>query len=207
MDRTLERKGFNTLIGLLFVIALISSALLVKYAAKYFASWGVFSLLLIYVAIAGVGVMISRESLDPRVTIAGFMLVMIPGGIALSRLFSALGSTLIAHVLSITIASTIVMTVVANVAPRIFKVRKYMICTNIIAVVALEIISKEAGWCQMKFMSMLIAGLFSLYVCYNWSLAQGYERTISAATDTCAEFYLRPIWRIRDLIVVREEED
>lgn len=208
MDRTLARKRFNTQIGAIFLVALLASALLVKFTAKYFVTWGLFPLLLIYCAMAFVGVMISRQSPDPKMTIAGFMLVMVPGGIAMNRFFSALGSTLIAHVLSITIGAVVVMIIEANVLPGLFKAeRKYMICANIMTVIVLEIISYLFGWCQMKFMPMLIAGAYNVYLCYTWAIAQKYEYTLYAAADTCAEFYLRPIWRIRDLIFEYRDMD
>lgn len=200
MSRTLAFRGFNFVIGLIFLAGLFSSALIAKYTAAYFASWGAFVLLLVYVAIAFVGVTLSKDSNDPLMLFIGFMLVMAPSGLVLNRFLSTLRLTVVYHVTSIAIATVAVMAIAALVLPKLFRDPKHIMCIAAVSVIVFEIISQSAGWSRMGFFSMLITGGYCLYVAYIWGLAGRYEFTTEAAMDGAVEFYLKPIWRVREFI-------
>lgn len=199
--RTLALKEYNSLIGIIMLIGLGCSALLMKFTVRYFASWSLFALILVYVAVAFVGVLISEESGDPKQSFIGFMLVVAPSGIVMNRIFSAFRSTVVAHALSIAIGMVIVMTILGYFLPKFFLEAKNMMIMSILTVVILEVIAKQAGWSQMQFFHLLIAGALSLYIAYIWTRGQKYEHTVGAAVDVGVEYYLRPINKIKSFML------
>lgn len=203
MSRTLAFRGirsFNVTFGLVFLAGLLSSALIAKFTSAYFASWGAFVLLLVYAAVAFVGVNLSKDSTDPLMLFIGFMLVMAPSALVLNRFFQTLRLTIVYHVASIAIGVIAIMTVAAAFLPKIFRDPKHITCMAVVAVIALEIISQSAGWSRMGFFSILITGGYCLYIAFIWGKAERYEFTTGAALDGAVEFYLKPLWRLRNYI-------
>jgi FtsH-binding integral membrane protein len=178
------------LIGVILLIGFVTSACIAKWTAGFFANWNPFLLIIVYFVLAISGIVISKNSDDPRFSFLGYMLVVAPSGMILSVVLKGVDSSIIIRALMVTVAVIITMTILAYLRPDFFLSLGRVLAASLAIVIVLEIIASIAGWYRPGIWDVVVAGIFSLWIGYDWAKAQQYPLTLDNAIDSCVDLYL-----------------
>ncbi len=189
-NRPLSLKGFNATIGIVLLEGLLLSALITKSLGAFFATWNVWVLMIAYFIISIIGIVISRKSDRPAMSLLGYNLVVVPAGAVLSVALRGIKPDLIIHALLITAGVVVIMIIAAQLMPDVFIRLGKALFIALIAVIVIEIIAALAGWFRASWWDAIVAGIFALYIGYDWSKAQRSELTLDGAIDSCVDLYL-----------------
>ena len=189
-NRPLSLKGFNATIGVVLLEGLLLSALITKSLGAWFATWNVWVLMIGYFVISIIGIIISRKSDRPAMSLLGYNLVVVPAGAVLSVALRGVKPDLIIHALLITAGVVVIMIIAAQLMPDVFIRLGKALFIALIAVIVIEIIAALAGWFRASWWDAIVAGIFALYIGYDWSKAQRSELTLDGAIDSCVDLYL-----------------
>ena len=189
-NRPLSLKGFNATIGIVLLEGLLLSALITKSLGGWFATWNVWVLMIVYFIVSIIGIVISRKSDRPAMSLLGYNLVVVPAGAVLSVALRGVKPDLIIHALLITAGVVVIMIIAAQLMPDVFIRLGKALFIALIAVIVIEIIAALAGWFRASWWDAIVAGIFALYIGYDWSKAQRSELTLDGAIDSCVDLYL-----------------
>lgn len=189
-DRRLSLEQYNGVIGAVLIEGLLLSALLAKMLGGLFSLISPLALVIGYLIISIIGIVVTHRSDRPLMSFLGYNLVVVPTGILLSVLLRGVKTDLIIHALLITAGVVLVMIGAAQLRPRIFLKMGRALSVALIAVIIIEIIAAIAGWFSHGWWDALVAGIFALYISYDWAKAQSNELTLDGAIDSCLDLYL-----------------
>ena len=189
-DRRLSLEQYNGVIGAVLIEGLLLSALLAKMLGGLFSLISPLALVIGYLIISIIGIVVTHRSDRPLMSFLGYNLVVVPTGILLSVLLRGVKTDLIIHALLITAGVVLVMIGAAQLRPRIFLKMSRALAVALVAVIVIEIIAAIAGWFSHGWWDALVAGIFALYIGYDWAKAQSNELTLDGAIDSCLDLYL-----------------
>jgi len=145
-----------------------------------------------YIGCCITGMLMSSRSDNPVISFIGYNLVVLPIGFVVSVTVSAYGGTGSAVVLQAflyTALITFVMIGLASVAPEFFSKLGGILFAALLGLIICELVVFFLGIDQ-RITAWIGAGIFSLYIGYDFWRAQEYPKTVDNAVDSALDIYL-----------------
>ena len=149
-----------------------------------------------YIVLALVGVLLTKSH-SAVISFIGYNLVVIPLGFVLSLYISEFEPLLVATVFFETAAVTLTMMLLSLVFPRLFLSLARALGITLLIVIVVEIIATVIMIATGAFnddfflvIDWIVVVVFSLYIGYDWAIAQRRHRTVDAAVDSACALYL-----------------
>jgi FtsH-binding integral membrane protein len=133
---------------------------------------------------------ISRKSDNPWVSFLGYNLVVVPIGIVLSVCLQGQSVVSITYALATTAGVVAIMLIASTMFPNIFLSLGRILGLTLFAIIIVELLLAIFGVATPTFLDVIVAGLFCLYIGYDWAKAQSEDPTPDAAVDACVGLYL-----------------
>lgn len=206
-SKPLPLAKFNTAIGIVLMEGFLLTALIIKIAGAYFAKWSPWLLVIVCFVAAIAGMVISAKSNRPQISFLGYNLVVVSMGAVLSVVFKDAAPRAVIHAAVITAVIIIGMIIAGQMIPSFFLKLERVLTIALIGVIAVELIACFAGWIRFSFWDVLVAGLFALWVGYDWAKAQRGELTLDAAIDSCVALYLDAANLLIRIVAIIDDDD
>ena len=166
-NKQLSLKEFNLMIGLFLLYGAGVTALGIKFLTPIFKNWNVWGLLLGYILAVVVGTVIAFKSDKPVVSFIGY-----------------------SNALLITIGVIVVMMIAAYLKPTFFLKLGRVLMLALVALIVIELVCLAFGLMEPKLIDVIAAGLFALFIGWDWAKAQQSEITLDGAIDSCVSLYI-----------------
>ncbi len=186
----MSRAAYNDLIGVILLYGFGLNVLLVTTCAQYFANINPIALIIGYLVLSITGIVMSRKSDNPWVSFLGYNLVVVPIGIVLSVCLQGQSVVSITHALATTVGVVTIMLIASTMFPNIFLSLGRILGLTLFAIIIVELLLAIFGVATPTFLDVIVAGLFCLYIGYDWAKAQSEDPTPDAAVDACVGLYL-----------------
>ena len=149
------------------------------------------------------GIMMSSRSSNPAISFLGYNLVVIPIGIVLSSIVISydLSSAIIRDAFLYTLLITGCMIALSVVHPQLFASLGKVLFASLIGLLIAELIVSLLGVDQV-ITSWVGAGLFSVYIGYDFYRSQQFAKTLDNAVDCALDLYLDIINLFLDILKI-----
>ena len=149
-----------------------------------------------YIVLAFIGFLLTRSH-SAAVSFIGYNLVVIPLGFVLSLYISEFEPLLVASVFFETAAVTLTMMLLSLIFPRLFLSLGRALGITLLIVIVVELIASIVMMATGAFsddffivIDWIVVVVFSLYIGYDWAIAQRRHRSVDAAVDSACALYL-----------------
>lgn len=195
-DKEISARSYNLTIGGVLLYGLLMNAILcyvfsapermVMLLENYLF------LIIAYVVCCIAGIMLSSKSNNPVLSFVGYNLVAVPVGLIVSIsvfAYGGIGSEIVTQAFVITLLITGFMVAASMYKPEFFEGLGGMLLVCLLGLVVAEIILLIFRVDQV-ITAWIGAGLFSLYIGYDFYKAQQYPKTVDNAVDSALDIYL-----------------
>lgn len=195
-DKEISARSYNLTIGGVLLYGLLMNAILcyvfsapermVMLLENYLF------LIIAYVVCCIAGIMLSSKSNNPVLSFVGYNLVAVPVGLIVSIsvfAYGGMGSEIVTQAFVITLLITGFMVAASMYKPEFFERLGGMLAVCLIGLVVAELIMLIFRVDQ-TITAWIGAGLFSLYIGYDFYKAQQYPKTVDNAVDSALDIYL-----------------
>ena len=187
---------YNLILGGVLFWGFLANALICFFTRSVIAEWNPIPILVGYLVFALVGVLMTR-SRSAVVSFIGYNLVVLPLGFMLSLFLVGYEPYLITSVFLMTAAVTLTMMLLSLVFPRLFLSMGRALGITLLIVIVFQLIFTFVALATGVFNDSLfllidwvVVVVFSLYIGYDWAIAQKRYRTVDAAVDSACALYL-----------------
>ena len=187
---------YNLILGGVLFWGFLANALICFFTRSVIAEWNPIPILVGYLVFALVGVLMTR-SRSAVVSFIGYNLVVLPLGFMLSLFLVGYEPYLIMSVFLMTAAVTLTMMLLSLVFPRLFLSMGRALGITLLIVIVFQLIFTFVALATGVFNDTLfllidwvVVVVFSLYIGYDWAIAQKRYRTVDAAVDSACALYL-----------------
>ena len=201
-------RAYNLLIGAVLLWGFVINALMCIYLTDTFMEWNFTMVLIGYFIIAIAGISLSISSDNAFISFIGYNLVVLPVGVVLS-IFIRLSEVTnydIVNTLYVTAGLTLFMMAAAMIFPGFFSKLERVLFLTLAGVIIVEIIAIMINKTLPSQWDLLVAGLFCLYIGYDWGKAQALPKTADNAVDMCVGLYLDVINLFVSLLSSKSKE-
>lgn len=194
-DSIIEDRTYNLVMGGVVLYGLFVNLFMCLYcteiAVNFIVSTG-FMFYVIYMGLCIAGIFISRRSDSPLVSFLGYNLVVVPLGVIVSAsvwIYGGAGSPVVTQAVLYTGIITACMIALSVAFPDFFSRLGGILCAILLGIVISELICMIIGIEQM-ITAWLGAGIFSLYIGYDFWRSQEYPKTVDNAVDSAVDIYI-----------------
>ncbi len=147
------------------------------------------------------GVMISRKSDRPAISFLGYNLVVVPVGIVVAGavIMGGYDPSVVGQAMITTAGVTVIMVAAGLLFPDFFSKIGSILFFGLLGVIIGMIVSFFIPGASMA-VTVISAGLFSLYIGYDVYRSQQFPRTVDNAVDCAMDIYLDIINLFLDLL-------
>lgn len=203
---TLDNKKFNLILGLVIAygvgVNVLTCALL--NSVEFTNTMTIVTCVVAFVL--GIGGIFVSQSNKPSMSFLGYNMLVIPFGVMLSTTVRLYEPHIVLEAFVITFLIMLLMITVSSMFPDVFKnmgvVLFIVLCGLIVAYLAFYLLGINT-----LVLSWISAGLFSLYIGYDWVVAQSGPKTLDAAIDAALGIYLDIVNLFLDLLRILGEAD
>ena len=136
------------------------------------------------------GTVIFQKSDNPAISFLGYNLIVLPIGIVLTPFLHSFDPTLIMDALLVTGGFTGLMMFLGATYPAFFLSIGRVLAFSLIGIILIEIGLIFTMGHQPEIIDWLVAGLFCMYIGYDWARANKIPKTMDNAVDSAASLYL-----------------
>ena len=133
-------------------------------------------------------------------------MICVPIGLLLSISLKGIDTSLIVTAIGLTAAVTIIMTIAAVMFPNFFSKLGPTLFITLIALLVVEIIAIFTGM-STGWIDTICVVLFSLYIGYDYHVAQQYPKTLDNAIDSSIDIYLDVINLFIRILSILDKDD
>jgi FtsH-binding integral membrane protein len=194
-----ERSGFDTMSERAFYFAIGISmlwgtgitALIAGEVAKSGFEPGIMSILILGLAIPYIGIWISVSSSNPIISFVGYNMVCLPFGAILAPIVNHYSPQLIQNACMATCCVTATMMCLSMIYPGFFSQLGGVLFSALIGLLVVRCMQIFIpSLAHMSLLDWIGAGIFSLYIGYDWYRATSVPKTLDNALDISIELYL-----------------
>ncbi len=138
-------------------------------------------------SLIGIGLARSQNAL---ISLLGYHFIVVPTGVMLGPFVNALSPQVLQHTLFLTGGVTCGMMGAATVYPAIFLKLGRALFFSLIALIVVSLLSMFFFPAAYTVIDYVAAGIFSLYIAYDYARAQAIPKTMDNAVDVCIALYL-----------------
>jgi len=191
----ISTQAYNAIIGGVLLWGLLVNYLLcskVTTISTLFPNMSPIVFAIVYIVVVVIGIMITLKAQNPAVSFLGYNIVVVPFGIVISTLvehYGGISSNVVsqAFLYTLLIAAAILATVVFF--PKAFEKVGRALGIALLGAILCELILLIFGVRQI-WMSWVAAGLFSLYLGYDFYRSQQYPKTVKNAIASAMDIYM-----------------
>ena len=182
-------QAYNAAIGGSVFYGLVLNFILAYTAYPLVAGINPTFFLIAYFILVIAGTIMSGRSSNPFISFIGYNLICIPIGLMLSMYLPgvAIGTVLFAILLTVVI--TLLMTIAACLVPSAFERLGVGLFVSLICIIIVEVLALIIGF-PIGWIDGIAAGVFALYIGYDYVVAQRYPKTLDNAVDSSIDIYL-----------------
>ena len=190
---------YNLILGGVLFWGFLANALICFFTRSVIEEWNPIPILVGYLVFALVGVLMTR-SRSAVVSFIGYNLVVLPLGFMLSLFLVGYEPYLITSVFLMTAAVTLTMMLLSLVFPRLFLSMGRALGITLLIVIVFQLIFtfvaratgvfNDSRRNSGRIIIEAVVVVFSLYIGYDWAIAQKRYRTVDAAVDSACALYL-----------------
>lgn len=188
-DTIVSPRTYNLLIGAITAYGLIINYIICRYFSHVFLQMNPFTLYIGYFVCAIAGCIIVNVSHKPFVSFIGYNLVVLPLGAVLSVALYGYDTRIIFQACGLTGSVVVIMICLAALFPNVFLSMGRVLFFSLLALLLVGLFGSLFGL-SLGFYSYLAAGIFSLYIGYDWARANQYVRTLDNAVDSACDLYI-----------------
>ncbi len=188
-DIVLSHRAYNLLIGGITAYGLIMNFIICRFFSHIFMQIHRPSLYGIYAVLAITGVLIVNFSHKPAISFLGYNMIVLPLGAVLSTIVATIHPLIIFQTCGLTASVTVIMLCLSILLPQFFLRIGRVLLISLISLIVIGLFSMISGM-HLSFYSYLSAGIFSLYIGYDWARANSYTHTLNNAVEAACELYL-----------------
>ena len=183
---------YNLVLGGTVVYGLVANILICAFLTPFALSINPIALFIAYLVCVIAGSTISSRSSSPLLSFLGYNLIVLPVGLVVSisvYYYGGISSTLVYTAFQYTLGITATMFLLASIFPDFFCRLHGVLLGGLIGLIISEIVLFFLG-IHTVVSSLIGAGLFSLYIGYDFVRAQRYPKTLDNAVDAAVGIYL-----------------
>ena len=187
---------YNLVLGGVLLWGFLANALICLFTRNISLIDYAVPILISYIVLALVGVLMTR-SRSAAVSFIGYNFVVIPLGFVLSLYISEFEPLLVATAFFETAAVTLTMMLLSLIFPRLFLSMGRALGITLLIVIVVELVVGLVMVATGAFnenillvIDMIAVAVFSLYIGFDWAMAQRRYRSVDAAVDSACALYL-----------------
>lgn len=196
---TLSPRMYNLVIGACITYGFVVNAIIVATCSDFFMAMSpaVFIIGYILVAILGIALTMSDR---PLISFIGYNLVVLPLGALLSTCLPNHDTINVLQAIIITGIIFLVMTCLATAFPNIFSKLGRGLFISLIVLIVVELVSIFIFGFFGTIFNWISAVIFTLYIGYDWHVAQSYPKTLDNAIDSACDLYIDLVNLVIDIL-------
>ncbi len=184
-------RAYNLVMGLTVLYGVVVNIILCSLVGNVYEYVNPLLFLILYFVCAIAGQFIAFRSSNPAVSFLGYNMIVVPLGLVVSTLveyYGGLNSFVVLQAFYYTALITAIMTIASFVFPQFFEKVGGFLFFGLIGILIASIFSIFFG--GFYIISLFAAGLFSLYIGYDFYRSQQFAKTVDNAIDCAIDIYL-----------------
>ncbi|MCE9611373.1 MAG: Bax inhibitor-1 family protein [Chthoniobacter sp.] len=177
---------YNFIIGAVLLWGFFLTGVVQHQFAHVHFGW---PLMIGYFVSSFVGIMLSRSQ-NALISLLGYHFIVVPTGILLGPFVNALSPQVLQNTLFLTGGVTFGMMGGATFFPALFLKLGRALFFSLIALLVVSLLSMFFFPGAYTIIDYVAAGIFSLYIAYDYARAQAIPKTMDNAVDVCIALYL-----------------
>lgn len=188
LDDTISDKKYNAIIGAVLFYGFALNVVLINAFGNVVSTLNPILFLIGYLVCVFIGCsMVSSP--DPIKSFAGYNLIAVPVGLAISPLVTSVAPDLVFKAMLITGLVTLVMMCVSTLYPAIFKRLGSGMLSVLLVMILVELVLALCGM-SLAIIDYIVIGIFAIYIGFDWVKANEYSKTVDNAVDSAVDLYL-----------------
>ena len=191
-DKIISTRAYNLIMGGVVLYGLVVNAILCNFSTQLATTINPIVLLIGYIVLMIVGSVIVRKSTSAIVSFLGYNLICVPLGVVIAvmvEFYGGVDSRPVQMAFIYTIGITLIMVLGAVAFPSLFEKLGKALFIALIAIAIVGLISIFVPGLGGLY-SILGAGLFSLYIGYDFYRSQQFAKAADNAVDCAADIYV-----------------
>ena len=177
---------YNFIIGAVLIWGFFLTGVVQHQFADVHFGW---PLVIGYFVSSFLGLMLSRSQ-NALISLLGYHFIVVPTGILLGPFVNALSPRVLQNTLFLTGGVTCGMMGAATVFPALFLKIGRALFFSLLALLVVSLVQMFFFPRGYTLVDYLAAGIFSLYIAYDYARAQSIPKTMDNAVDVCIALYL-----------------
>jgi len=184
-------RSFFFILGLALIYGLGGTALIAHHFAQKAYVPDMLAIIFLGLVIPIIGIIIAIKSDNPIISFIGYNMVLIPFGIILAPILNTYSPDVIRNAFGITCVVTATMMILSTIYPAFFSKIGGILFSALLGLVIVRVIQLFVpALGAFTFIDWISAGIFSLYIGYDWYRANEVPKTIDNAIDIAIDLYL-----------------
>lgn len=191
-DVIISDRAYNAALGCTVGWGVLLNIILCAFCGDFVASVNPIVFLIGYFVFAFAGMFIAYKSSNPVVSFIGYNMVVVPVGLVIASVVEAyggLGSEVVAYAFLFTMIITGCMIALSVIYPQFFSRIGGLLLAALMGLVFCGLITSFMG-IDSYWYAWVGAIIFSLYIGYDFYVAQQYIKTVDNAIDSSIAIYL-----------------
>jgi len=189
LSDTLSPRQYNFVIGACIVYGFVMNAIIVATCSEFFISMNPIAFIVGYFICCIAGIVLTTSN-NPAVSFVGYNLVVVPLGAVLATVLPFHSAGAILHAIIITGVIFVVMTCLATIFPQTFAKLGRGLFISLIVLIITQLLALFIFGFAGTIFSWAGAVIFTLYIGYDWHMAQSYPKTLDNAIDSACDLYI-----------------
>lgn len=183
---------YNGILGGTIAWGIIVNVFLCYFCTDFIENVNPLVFIIGYFVCAFSGIAISSYSKSPFISFLGYNLVVVPVGLVIAsavKEYGGIDSEVVFLAFLFTMIITACMIGLSIIYPRFFARLGGLLCGCLIGLILCEVVSALLGF-NTYWYAWIGAAIFSLYIGYDYYVAQQYVKTVDNAVDSAVAIYL-----------------
>lgn len=188
----ISERAYNMILGGTVLEGLVVNLILCSTVKNVYEYIDPLSFLIMYFVLCILGTLIAYKSDNPIISFIGYNMVVVPVGLVVSMAVQAYGGTdsiIVTRAVLFTAIITAAMIGASVVNPEFFSKIGGILFAGLFGLLICGFIAMFISF-DDTIISLVAAGLFSLYIGYDFYRSQMYEKTVDNAVDCALDIYL-----------------
>jgi len=196
---TLSPRMYNLVIGACITYGFVVNAIIVATLSDFFTEMDTTLFIVGYLVSAVIGIFLTTSE-KPLISFLGYNFVVLPLGALLSVCLPTHNTLHVFQAIVITAIIFIIMTSLATAFPNIFAKLGRGLFISLLVLVAVELICVFFFGFFANIFNWISAAIFTLYIGYDWHVAQSFPKTLDNAIDSACDLYIDLINLVIDIL-------
>lgn len=196
---TLSPRMYNLVIGACITYGFIVNAIIVATCSDFFTAMNTTVFIIGYLVVGILGIVLTVSD-SPLISFIGYNLVVLPLGALLSVCLPQHSVIHVFEAILITAIIFVVMTCLATAFPNIFAKLGRGLFISLVVLVVVELVSIFIFGFFGTIFNWISAAIFTLYIGYDWHVAQSFPKTLDNAIDSACDLYIDLVNLVIDIL-------